>query len=715
MQEQNKVIEPNQLHPELLAQSALQPWDGANSSGRKYMFSGHISQSLAIAEPTEVRTQTGMERQYGKYTCNIKMPEDGRIIKILDMYPHIPGVNDIDYSPLSLVLYENELGSISCFELQDYHYNYFYYGFKYNSLPGLAELREGNYVAKDTIFKDSTAISENGAYSYGRECNVAFMSRGGTAEDGFIISADVLPKFGYRTYERRTVSWGKDKLPINLYGDENHYKPFPDIGEYVHPHDQHKGLLMALRRYDEDLAVIDQNKTSVQYPDIMFDECIYATGAGGKVVDIRINHDAFSVQGGCDEEMSTQPMKYDKARRMFYTSLISEYNRLRKERGADLHISQQLHRWLVEAYAVTGEINGRDRVEMTYRKRPMDEWCVEFTIEYDHLPSIGSKLTDRSGGKGVICTIADPASMPVDSRGVRADIIVDPNTTASRMNLARLFETYINSASEELERNMKAVLGVTGKETNLRQILSSKEKQAAVEECWNRLMDYYGIITPRQRQWMTDGTYTDPHWKHLYYVIKEGIHLHIPTDNEPEYLSYIRQIEEMFTPNYGPVTWMEDGEIVQSVGPIRISSMYFMLLEKTGSDWSSTASGRMQQHGILAPLNAADKHSSPVRNQPTRSIGEAEVRGFVSYIDPMTTAEILDRNNNPDAHKQIVHNILNAKQPTNIDRIIDRNQVPLGSSKVLQIVKHIAYCSGYVFTYADVNKLSSLTKTTATH
>ena len=33
MQEQNKVIEPNQLHPELLAQSALQPWDGANSSG----------------------------------------------------------------------------------------------------------------------------------------------------------------------------------------------------------------------------------------------------------------------------------------------------------------------------------------------------------------------------------------------------------------------------------------------------------------------------------------------------------------------------------------------------------------------------------------------------------------------------------------------------------------------------------------------------------
>ena len=701
---------PNQLYPELLAQSALQPWDGANSSGRRYMFAGHIAQSLPIAHPTEVKTQTGMERQYGKFTNNIKMPENGIIIRILDMYPKVGGYNQIEYSPLTLVVYENEYGTIGCFEIVDYHYNYSYYGFKYKSMKGLSLLREGSSIPKDTIFKDSTSVGDDGSYSYGRECNVAFMSRPGTAEDGIIISSTALEHFAYRTYERRSVSWGRDRMPINLYGDEGNYKPFPDIGELAHPKNAHNGLLMALREYDEDLAIVDQNITSVQYPDTTFDECIYANGPHGRVVDIRIFHDVNSTTAGADEKMSEQPNKYDRARRTFYSNIIKEYERLKMERKEALSITPEFHRWIVEAYAVIGKLNGNERVDMVYRKKSLDEWRVEFTIEYYHLPNIGSKLTDRNGGKGVICKIADPETMPVDSKGVRADIIVDPNATFSRMNLGRLFETYINSASDEIIRNLKSRLGVTGKEYNLRQILNSIDP-TVVDYCWNELMEYYRIVTPRQYQWMTDGSYTSPKVNHLYYVVKDGIHLHLPTDNEPEYMDYVRQVEARFKPNYGPVTWIgDDGQLVQSVGPVRISTMYMMLLEKTGNDWSSTASGRLQGHGILAPLSTADKFSSPARQQPTRTIGEAEVRVLTSYVGPMMTADILDRNNNPDVHKHIVRNILTAHQPTNISNIIDRRKYPLGYSKVLQIVKHMAYCAGYEFKYQDITELSPILK-----
>lgn len=395
------IRQPNQLYPELMSISSLQPWDGANSSGRKYMFAGHLGQALAISEPTERRCQTGMENEYGKYTNNIKMPVDGTVLEVMDIYPETIGSN-IEFSPTTYLIYEDRDGILGCVEINRYYYNYHHYGFAYSEQPGMAKVRPGQHIAKDTVFMDSTAIGPKGEYRYGREVNVAFFSHHASAEDAIIMASDLPKKFGFRTYEKRSVSWGKDKFPINLYGDDKFYKPFPDIGEYVHPRDAHRGLLMALREYNDDLAIVDQNKTSVNYHDPMFDECIYAAGEGGRVVDIRIYHNETSNSGGCDEEMSRQPMKYYKAYKSFCKKLIEFYQRKRKERGDGLVLTHELHRLIVDAYAITGGMTNsaapKDKIEMIYRKKPLDEWRVEFTIEYCTLPNIGSKMTDSHGG-----------------------------------------------------------------------------------------------------------------------------------------------------------------------------------------------------------------------------------------------------------------------------------------------------------------------------
>ena len=68
-------------------------------------------------------------------------------------------------------------------------------------------------------------------------------------------------------------------------------------------------------------------------------------------------------------------------------------------------------------------------------------------------------------------------------------------------------------------------------------------------------------------------------------------------------------------------------------------------------------------------------------------------------------AELIDRNNNPEVHKEIVRNILAAPQPTNIEEVVDRKRFPLGYCKPLQIAKHLAYCSGYSFRYKPVDTL----------
>lgn len=705
------MTEPNELYPELMSLTSLLPHAGSVSSGRTYMTAGNLGQSLPIAIPTERGVQSGMERQYAPYTNNIKMPADGRVLKIIELYPRNIGIKAIPESPSTLVIFETvENGMLDCIEITKYCYNYHYYGFAYQPMSGMQKLREGAFIPKDTIFMDSTAKTEDGAYRYGRDCNVAFMSHPAVAEDGIMICEDILPAFAYRTYERRVVSWGSDEFPINLYGDADNYKPFPDIGEYVESNTFHSGLLMATRKYDDYLSVIDQNITAVRYPDLQFDNCTYVNGPGGRVVDIRIFHDHNSKRDGVDRVMSEQVRRYDDARRRYYQEIIEVYKTHYKVQKDRLLLSPEFHRLVVEAISVVGSHqiaqDGNDKAEQYYRKKPLDEWRVEFTIEYYKLPNIGSKLSDTVGGKGVVCKIAKREEMPRDANGNVADIVFEANSTVSRMNIGRLFEQYLNAASRDVTLAIKQLLNVTGNEYNLLELISTRPPEV-IDLVTNKLLSYYQIVSPRQYAIFTNGEYPLPFINHIAHVIQEGVQLWLPTDNEPEHMQYIGDIQSMHTPTYSPVTFKDSsGNLVTTIAPVRIGKVYFILLEKTGSDWSALSSGRLQQHGVLAPITAGSKHTTPIREQPPRSSGEAELRNFVSYVGPHYAADLLDRNNNPEVHREIVRQILAAPQPTNIERVIDRKLYPLGYSKPLQIIKHMALCSGYQFVYDPLTELS---------
>ncbi len=74
--------------------SCLNPWDGANSSGRKYMFAGHLGHP-SIAAPTERRVQTGMEREYGKYTFQYQDLGKWTCSKSTKLYPTTMGYDNI--------------------------------------------------------------------------------------------------------------------------------------------------------------------------------------------------------------------------------------------------------------------------------------------------------------------------------------------------------------------------------------------------------------------------------------------------------------------------------------------------------------------------------------------------------------------------------------------------------------------------------------------
>ena len=395
-----KVVQ-NELTMEHLGIHALSFACKHVSSSRNYMASSHASQRLTIADADEKIIQTGMERILADYTFSVKMPANGRIIKVIERYS--PGIaqNSIQYNPETIVIYEDDdTKEIDYFSIPRYASYHQSFGFEYIEKDGINQLCPGAYVAKDTVFADPSSIADNQGYKYGINLNMAFMSIPSVSEDGIMISRDVLDRLKFRIYETRVVDFGSTSFPLNLFGSKDDYKSFKDIGEYLND----DGILMMLRDYDSTLAPTDMSIYDTMEPDFIFDKGIYVRGGHGRIVDIKVLANNNKIKN-LPEEMRFQLRKYEIALLKFYENIIETEKQIRYERKRNygnigLKLSPRFHRLLVEALAVTdkNDRGAKDNLKLIYRKTPIDEYRVEFVVEYIMTPNIGYKLTDFYGG-----------------------------------------------------------------------------------------------------------------------------------------------------------------------------------------------------------------------------------------------------------------------------------------------------------------------------
>lgn len=406
---------PNELRPEFLSINSLNPWPGHDSSSRGTMFSSsHIGQSLQIADCTPRRCQTGTEREFGRFTFKIKAPCDMVIIKVIPKYQQTLGMGGVKENPSSVIIYENietkEVGIIDLVRFStaiDNRHQHF--GFRYKFTAAEQHLYPGSRIPKGTVLADSPAIDENGNYCYGLETNTAFMSVPGIIEDGIVVSESYLKRITSKGFEKRQVSWGKQYYPLNLYGDNEHYKPFPDIGDRI----RDDGLLFALRPYDDLLAPVEMHPTALQEPDYIFDKLIYGE-PGAKVVDVTVHHDDTQRTEPTPVGIEEQAERYKDSLTKFYDAVLDVHGDLLLKRGKSLNITPDFHRLVVEGISDRGHkenpylhkirrhnASAKRKVQKMYRRAPLDDWRVEVAFEYDVVPTIGFKLTDCHGGKGV--------------------------------------------------------------------------------------------------------------------------------------------------------------------------------------------------------------------------------------------------------------------------------------------------------------------------
>ena len=691
----------NEYDPELLSIHALNPFAQHNSSPRNTMFSSHFSQRPVIKCPTEKRIQTGLEYKLKDSTFSIKMPENGIILDVIDRYPKGNNINSLPFNPEKIVIYEyNDTKEIGCFTIPYYCSHHTYFGFRYKFTDEINDLYPGKYIKKGVIFADTPSSLEETGYMYGVELNVAYMTHPAIAEDGIIICEDVLDKLSINVFENRAVEFGNNSFPLNLYGDIDNYKPFPEIGDYI----RDDGILMATRSFEEDIFPVETSTIDILEVDYTFDKCTYVRGPGGKIVDIKVYSDS-------DIDHSSNPFntyidKYRDALIKFNLRILESYKKIIKDRekrfgNSNISIKPEFNRYIKDAMALTYKLDSNDRkgkkITYIYREIPIEAYRIEFVIEYEIKPDIGFKITDCHGSKGVICYIEKPENMPLDSDGNRADIIQDSLSIAHRSNPGKLYEHYIGSAARDISKKVKNILKVNSKE-GLNQIQNLD--QNIIDYAYNYILGFFKLVSKKQYLFYKDQVLGEDRLKYLADVIDRGIYIYYPSDNQYEPINIIKNIQKEYPPVYGPVTYTGySGDKVTTLSNIRIGPMYIMLLEKIADDWSCVSSGTLNVHGVLSPTTKSEKYRYPYRNTSIKSVGESEGRIINGFCENETIAEMFDRNGNILVHKHIYKGILESNNPTNINDSVNREIYPLGSTKALQLYKHITMCSGYMPVY----------------
>lgn len=377
---------------QLMGLAGLNPFVRHNSSPRQAMMNKHISQMLVVSSPDIRRIQTGIDREFGRYTHKKEFEHNSVVLKVIPKYPkYLSKMQNILTNPVTTVIYEDadsDKQEISVKNITSYHSLHQHFGFNYNFNPRFTDyIRENANIPAGTIIANSPNIDEHGNYRFGVSAKVAFTSAPSGIEDGIKVSREFLDKLKIDIFDTRTIQFGTKALPLNLYGNEHHYKIIPDVGEKIGP----DGVLSVLREYEPDLAPCDLTVEALQNPNT-FDEYIYAY-PNAEIVDIKIvhnNHKSSVMLTGMDEQLQ----KYLSAQNTYYENIVKEYNRLRKQARGNLVISNELHRLVADAMAMT---DTQHDLTYTEKSNELDDWYLNITFKYRLTADVGYKLTDLSG------------------------------------------------------------------------------------------------------------------------------------------------------------------------------------------------------------------------------------------------------------------------------------------------------------------------------
>ena len=673
------ALKINRLYPDLMGVCInlnVFPWN--NSAARLYMCGNMIPKSVVTVGRTTRKIIAGFEKQYGETARKLAAPANMTVEQVFYVESLSgEGVVTDAWKSIYVVFKNDEKNAYDVLELPRYNTQNTYIGFEYvydkEMIRRLFDEKNPTF-RKGEIFGYSPRISESGEWQFGMETMVAASSDHRTEEDGIVITESYArDRMRCMFKHEREFSYNEDEyVPVFLYGTDDNPRPFPENGEAVRP----DGLVMAFRKRVTANALVSLTKKALRKVDYLYDVRFYAP-AGCKVMDVDVTSDRMKNQSNnrsteyIDQEHNRMLTQLEKAANEFNMRIISWYETKNYHNGKieipitfelDTFIRNAYYNYTVDYRGQTKQINPLYRVFKRTRKK---DWNIKILLKEEMIGRSKHKLSGLNGDKGVAVTVIPDAEAYTYPDGTRAEIIINNTPAFRRQIFGMLMEMSINFINLNVHREMKAL-----------------REAGEYKQAWNKLFEFYSTASPEFGE-LVDSVYQTDEEKaeHVDYVANDQITLQFRSDSKVVGADIIKALRAKYSYKPQRAYFVNSlGERVLSENPILITSMYYMLLDKFGTDMSAQAMPKSNLFGMPAKLNEQDKYDNWHRDIWNRNSGETESRLRISQSGTQEMEKNLAMAYSPDLRRLVPSRIIRANDSFEIKQIVRPEEYQLNAA-----------------------------------
>ena len=434
----------------LLGKGLNIPNNITNSGPRKIMNGTHQTHTLVLTQSDVPYVSTGFENAYGDKSSSILKADMG--YNVIGKIERFTQAREHNYY---LVLENPDTKTIHVVERISYKHKTEGYGYLYNNniIDGY---EVGSYIPKDTVIRRSIGFDKFGNKTNGVNLNIAYMALDDNMEDSVIVSDTCAKKLCAPLIRRVKVILNDNDIPLNLYGDDDNYKVFPDIGESIQ-----NGVLLAYRRENKEESIYSQAISRLRQTE-MSDTKITVNGV---VIDIRLR---------CNNKEELQTGQYNQQLLYYYNDRIRMRNSILSLIGPYVARGYKLTYAANELFTVSQqEVNGVQFID----NNRFSKVELEFTVMENRDLEVGDKVADRYGGKGVVSKILPHELMPKLPNGIYADMIKNSSTMYGRENPGQIFESELNNISMCILDHIK-------------------DNNVSMDKAFKMILDYMSVAAP---------------------------------------------------------------------------------------------------------------------------------------------------------------------------------------------------------------------------
>lgn len=288
----------------------------------------------------------------------------------------------------------------------------------------------GQKFEKDAIIAESNYL-RNGRLTIGKNLLTAIMVwHGYNYEDGIVISDKLVKDNSMTSVHFLDLSFdiSASKILLNLNEENEEYKPLPNIGDQLNKGDIYAKVKTIQGFNDSNDVIFDDHQEK-----IVTEDCI--------ITDVRIYTNKWNKQFGKYDEYVNNLIQSDKSDKDNLIETLGQY------------LTQDELENFMESVEID-KTEKKRRGTFKIKGDSIDGLRVEITAVYYRPITVGDKIGNRHGNKGIISAIVPHEKMPMLPDGRHAEVVINPLGIFARMNFGQLYELHLGMSVSDLKNNL---------------------------------------------------------------------------------------------------------------------------------------------------------------------------------------------------------------------------------------------------------------------